>query len=40
MITNNNVSWLDYLPYDVHVRLAQCQTTKDDLPILLDAKWR
>ena len=40
MITNNNASWLDYLPYDVHVRLAQCQTTKDDLPILLDAKWR
>lgn len=44
MTTNNNkintVSWFDYLPYNVHVRLAQCQTTKADLFILLDAKWQ
>lgn len=44
MTTNNNtintVSWLDYLPYNVRLRLAQCQTTKDDLSILLDAKWQ
>ena len=41
MITNNKtntVSWLDYLTYSVRLRLAQCQTTKDDLSILLDAK--
>ena len=44
MMTANNktntVSWIDYLPYNVHVRLAQCQITKADLPILLDAKWQ
>lgn len=44
MTTNNNktsaVSWLDYLPYNVRLRLAQCQTTKGDLAILLDAKWQ
>lgn len=42
MTTNNNktntISWLDYLPYNVYMRLAQCQTIKGDLPILLDAK--
>lgn len=36
----NTVSWLDYLPYNVRLRLAQCQTTKSDLPILLNAKWQ
>lgn len=44
MTTNNRktnaVSQLDYLPYNVHVRLVQCQTTKDDLSILLDTKWK
>lgn len=40
MTVNNNVSWLDYLPYNVRLRLAQCQTTKDDLPMLLNAKWK
>lgn len=43
MTTNNNktnaVSWFDYLPYNVHMRLTQCQTTKAELPMLLDAKW-
>lgn len=43
MTTNSNktntLSWLDYLPYNVRLRLAQCQTTKGDLAILLDAKW-
>ena len=41
MTTNNTtstISWFDYLPYNVRLRLAQCQTTKVDLPILLDAK--
>lgn len=44
MITSDNkinaVSWFDCLPYNVRLRLAQCQTTKGDLPILLDAKWQ
>lgn len=43
MITNNKnstVSQIDYLPYNVRLRLAQRQTTKGDLPILLDAKWQ
>lgn len=39
-MTTKIVSWLDYLPHNVRLRLAQCQTTKDDLPILLEAKWR
>ena len=37
---NNTISWLDYPPYNVRLRLAQCQTTKGDLSILLDAKWQ
>ena len=37
---NNTISWLDYPPYNVRLRLAQCQTTKGDLPILLNAKWQ
>lgn len=36
----NAVSQLDYLPYNVHVRLAQCQITKGDLSVLLDTKWQ
>lgn len=43
MTTNNTtstISWLDYLPYNVYMRLAQCQTIKGDLPILLNAKWQ
>lgn len=43
MTTNNTtstVSWLDYLPHNAYMRLAQCQTTKADLPILLNAKWQ
>lgn len=40
MTVNITTSWLDYLPYNVDMRLANCQTTKNDLPILLDAKWR
>ena len=38
--TTKAISWLDYLPYNVRLRLAQCQTTKGDLSILLDAKWQ
>ena len=40
MTTNNNISWFDYLPHNVYMRLAQCQTIKNDLPILLNAKWQ
>lgn len=38
--TTKAISWLDYLPYNVRLRLAQCQTTKGDLSILLDARWQ
>ena len=38
--TTKEISWLDYLPHNVYMRLAQCQTTKVDLPILLNAKWQ
>ena len=34
------IPWFDYLHYNVHLRLAQCQTTKGDLLILLDTKWQ
>lgn len=40
MIKNTNTTWLNYLPYNVRLRLVECRTTKTDLPILLDAKWR
>ena len=38
--TTKVISWLDYLPYNVRLRLVQYQTTKGDLSILLDAKWQ
>lgn len=38
--TTKTISWLDYLPYNVRLRFVQCQTTKGDLSILLDAKWQ
>lgn len=37
---SNNKHWTDYLSHNVYMRLAQCQTTKGDLPILLNAKWQ
>ena len=37
---NNTTRWTDYLPHAVYMRLANCQTTKGDLPILLGAKWQ
>ena len=32
--------WTDYLSNDVYRRLQACRTTKDDLPELVNAKWR
>ena len=43
MITNNKnniVVWLDYLPHNVYMRLVQYKTIKEELSILLDAKWQ
>ena len=40
MTKNTNVTWFNYLPYNVRLRLVECRTTKTDLPILLDAKWQ
>lgn len=36
--TTKVTPWLDYLPYNVRLRLAQRQTIKSDLLILLDSK--
>lgn len=35
----NAKRWTDYLPHDVYIRLEECNTTKTDLPILVNAKW-
>lgn len=32
--------WVDYLSGDVYNRLANCTTTKADLPKLVNAKWK
>lgn len=37
---SNNKHWTGYLSHDIYMCLAQCQTNKRDLPILLDAKWQ
>lgn len=33
------MSWIDNLPVDVHSRLCACRNTREDLPILVNAKW-
>lgn len=43
MATPNTIKAIprfDYLPYSIRLSLIQCQTTKADLSILLDAKWQ
>ena len=32
-------NWIDKLDNDVHQRLCNCHSTRDDLPLLVDAKW-
>lgn len=32
--------WERYLPKAVFYRLDECRSTKDDISILLDARWR
>lgn len=34
-----NSQWTNSIPLDVYMRLCDCQTTKEDLPILVKAKW-
>lgn len=34
------MKWIDYLPSDVRERLKNCISRKDDLPALLEAKWK
>ena len=36
MYTEN---WINNLPEDVAERLGQCETTRQDLPILIDSRW-
>ena len=31
--------WQQQLPSDVYNRLCECRNTKEDLPILIKAKW-
>lgn len=33
-------SWTDYLPSDVSERLGMCCNTREDIPILVNAKWK
>ena len=37
---SNNKHWTDYLSHDVYMRLSNCRTTKNDLSVLIDAKWQ
>ena len=32
--------WLKYLSDDVHTRLGNCCSCKEDIPLLVNAKWR
>lgn len=40
MSTIESKKWTYYLPYEVYLRLAECRTIKEDLPVLLHAKWQ
>ena len=40
MFAKNNTHWTDCLPNEIYMRLANCCTRKNDLSILLDAKWK
>lgn len=33
------LQWEDFMPYNVFIRLAQCQTVKSDVPILTKTLW-
>lgn len=33
-------SWTDYLSEEVAHRLGECRSLRDDVPILVDAKWK
>ena len=37
---NEQKTWTDYLPEDVHARLCNCRSRRSDLEILVSAKWR
>lgn len=32
--------WVEFLPEDVYQRLANCNSMKSDIPVLVNAKWR
>ena len=31
--------WTEYLPWDVYHRLCECRTLREDVPLLVNAKW-
>ena len=33
-------SWIDFLPTDVNRRLSECKNTKEDIAVLVNARWR
>lgn len=39
-MNERKTNWIEYLPPDVSSRLASCCNTKEDVPILVDARWR
>lgn len=36
----DTTTWTNFIPFDVYIRLCDCQTTKEDLPILVETKWK
>lgn len=40
MSTIESKEWTYYLPYEVYLRLFECRTIKEDLLVLLHAKWQ
>jgi hypothetical protein len=34
------MSWLSFVPEDIYNRLCACKNKKEDLPVLVNAKWK
>lgn len=32
-------NWTEHLAHDVYIRLCNCRNKKQDLPVLVNAKW-
>ena len=40
MSTIESKEWTYYLPYEVYLKLVECRTIKENLSVLLHAKWQ